>query len=167
MILELLGSTAFGSVIGAVSGYLTKKEERASLDMRFKHEVAMVNANTQASIEISKMSVAEAKVAGKLSVQKVEATAFKESQKSISVFADSVKAAIRPIILGVLLYQTWLILSSLKELTSGLESIPEADLIGLYKIVILMITGLTATAVSWYFSARPSKSFDTMIKKWG
>ena len=97
-------------------------------------------------------------------VQKLEAKAFQVSQKVSSKFAGNLKALVRPIILGVLMYQTYIILSSLETLTGGLTAFAPADVLGLYRIVVLSITGLTATAVGWYFASRTSKQFDTLVR---
>ena len=166
MILELLGSAGFGSLLGAIFGFLNKREERATLQMKLDHEKNMVEANTNASIKLSQLSIDEAKVSGQLAVEKSETLAFRDSQKSKSSIAGTLKSIIRPAILAVLMYQTYLILESLEKLTGGLASLPQSEIIALYKIVILMVTGLTATAVSWYFAARSSKQFDKLLDKW-
>jgi len=165
MILELLGSAGFGSVLGALFGWLNKKEESQTLKMKLEHERAMIEANTKSQIELGKMSIEEAKVVGQLAVDKKEALAFSNSQKT-TAWGETIKSFIRPLILGVLMYQTYLILTSLEELTGGLATLPQTEVIALYKIVILMITGLTATAVSWYFAQRSSKQFDKLVDKW-
>lgn len=54
-------------------------------------------------------------------------------------------------------------MQSLEMLTGGIASLSVEDVIGLYKIVVLSITGLTATAVGWYFSSRFSKQFDILV----
>lgn len=166
MILEVLGSSAIGSLLGGVFGWLSKREERASMALKMEHDLSMIQAKTTANIQIAKMGIEEAKVAGTLMVDKLEATAFVESQKSTSKVADIIKSVIRPIILGLLMYQSYLIINSLESITSGLTSLPEQDIIDLYKIVILSVTGLTATAVGWYFAARSSKQFDKLLAVW-
>ena len=111
------------------------------------------------------MGIEQAKIAGMLAVEKVEASAFRDSQKSSSKFSEIIKSFVRPVILGLLMFQTYRILTSLEELTGGIESIPAADLIALYKVVILSITGLTATSVGWYFATRSSKQFDKILEQ--
>jgi hypothetical protein len=167
MILEILGSAGFGSAVGGILGYLSKREERANMKMKLNHELDIIHARTQATIEVAKMGIEEAKIAGTLLVDKIEAKAFEVSQKSTSALSDILKSFIRPIILGILLYQTYMILQSLEMLTGGLESFDSVELLSLYKVVILSITGLTSTAVGWYFAARSSKQFDKLLEKWG
>lgn len=40
---------------------------------------------------------------------------------------------------------------------------PVADVVDLYRIMILSITGLTSVAVGWYFAQRTSKQFDKLL----
>ncbi|MBL4699788.1 MAG: hypothetical protein JKX85_00885 [Phycisphaeraceae bacterium] len=165
-LLDVLGSAGFGAVTGGLFGWLGKREERENMKMKFGHDLAMLNAKTDATIEIAKMGIEEAKNAGALLVEKIEAAAFEVSQKSTSKFSDTVKSMIRPVILGVLMYQTYSILGALEQLTGGLSAFKPEEVLGLYRIVVLSVTGLTATAVGWYFAARSSKQFDKLLEKW-
>jgi len=165
MILDILGSAGFGTIIGGVFGFLGKREERKLLSEKNDHALSMVKAKTDAAIAVAKISIEEAKVAGELMVEKIEAQAFTASQTSSSPFADTVKSFVRPVILALLMYQTYKILSSLEVLTGGLETLPSIEIIGLYKVVILSVTGLTSTAVGWYFATRSSKQFDKLLDR--
>ena len=132
----ILASSGAGSLIGGVFGWLNRKEERKQreIDHKFKLE--------------------SMKLAGDVSVQLSEAQAFGDSQKTISKFGDAVKSAVRPVITGILLYQTYVILTSLEAITGGIESLPYELALDLYRDVVLNIISLTATAVSWWFAAR-------------
>lgn len=165
-LLDVLGSAGLGTIVGGVFGWLGKREERANMKMKFDHDVNMLNAKTDAAIEIAKIGIEEAKNAGRLLVEKIEASAFETSQKSTGKFSDTVKSMIRPIILGLLMYQTYMIIQSLETLTGGLTAFKPEEILGLYRIVVLSVTGLTATAVGWYFAARSSKQFDKLLEKW-
>lgn len=164
--LDILGSAGFGSVIGGLFGWLGKREERANMKMKYDHDVNMVTARTDAAIQTAKIGIETAKIVGMLAVEKIEATAFEQSQKSTSGIGDILKSFIRPLILGALLWQTYQVMTALETFTGGLESLPEEELLGLYRIVVLSITGLTATAVGWYFAARTSKQFDKLLDRW-
>lgn len=165
-VLDVLGSAGLGTIVGGLFGWLGKREERANMKMKFDHDVNMLNAKTDAAIEMAKMGIEEAKNAGLLLVEKIEAKAFEASQKSTGKFSDTVKSMIRPIILGLLMYQTYMIIQSLEALTGGLSGFKPEEILGLYRIVVLSVTGLTATAVGWYFAARSSKQFDKLLEKW-
>ncbi len=165
MILDILGSAGFGTIIGGVFGFLGKREERKLLSEKNDHALNYMKAKTDAAIAVAKMGIEEARVAGAMVVEKIEAQAFSNSQKSSSPFSDAVKSFVRPVILGLLMYQTYKILSSLEVLTGGLAGVPSADVIALYKVVILSVTGLTSTAVGWYFATRSSKQFDKLLDR--
>lgn len=163
---DALGSAGFGSVVGGIFGYLTKREERQNMKMKMEHDVSMLVARTDATIEVAKMGIEEAKSAGSLLVDKIEAKAFNTSQRTTSPISDILKSFVRPVILGFLMYQTYMITIALEDLTGGLTAFEPEEVLGLYRIVVLSITGLTATAVGWYFAARSSKQFDKLLEKW-
>jgi hypothetical protein len=165
MILEVLGSAGFGSLLGGIFGWLNKREERENMKMKFEHDIAKIQAKTNARIEIARMSIEEAQVAGELAVEKEEAKAFSKSQITSSI-GDTIKAIVRPVIVGLLMWQTYQVHNSLEALTGGIQGLSSDDVMALYKVVVLMITGLTCTAVSWYFAARSSKQFDKLLDKW-
>ncbi len=165
-ILDLVSSSGVGAIVGGVFGWLGKREERENMQMKFNHEVNMIQAKTNASIEIAKMGIQEAVEAGKLAVDERDSQAFADSQTSVSKWRDTIKSMIRPIILGLLMYQTFKIIQSLEAITGGLESFKPDEVLGLYRIIVLSVTGLTATAVGWYFAARSSKQFDKLVEKW-
>ena len=166
LLMGVLGSSGFGAITGGLFGWLGKREERENMQMKFNYEIDMVKAKTDASIEIAKMGMEESKVAGMLAVDKMDAEAFTRSQTTTSKISELIKSMIRPIILGLLMYQTYMILTSLEELTGGLQGFSSEEVLGLYRIVVLSVTGLTATAVGWYFAARSSKQFDKLLDKW-
>ncbi len=164
-LLEVFGSAGFGSIIGGVFGWMGKREERKLLSEKNHHALSMLQAKTEATLQVAQMGIDQAKVAGELLVEKIDAEAFNTSQKATSKFADTIKSLVRPVILGLLMFQTYQILTALETLTGGLEAIPASDLIALYKIVVLSVTGLTATAVGWYFATRSSKQFDRLLDR--
>jgi len=166
MILEVLGSAGFGSLIGGVFGWLGKKQETENIQMKLNHELDMVTAKTDATIAIANINMEQAKQAGQLLVEQIDAKAFHESQKPTSKFAEAIKSLVRPIITFAMMYQTYLIYSSLDSLTGGLESLSSEDKAMLFKVLILSITGLTSTVVSWWFASRGSKQFDKIMDRW-
>lgn len=164
MILELLGSAGFGSLLGGVFGFLSKIEERKNLQIQLAHEANMIAAKADAAVKLVNAGIEEAKVKGTLAVEAIEATAFEVSQKS-SKLGNTIKACVRPLILTALMYQTYMIFKSLERISGGLIMLNNTEILGLYKIVVLSITGLTATAVGWYFASRSSKQFDILVNK--
>lgn len=132
--------------------------------MKLSHEADMVLAKADAAVMLVKAGIEEAKVTGTLAIEALEARAFAESQKT-SKLGATIKACVRPLILFALMCQTYMIFKSLEKITGGLVMLDTTEVLGLYKIVILSITGLTATAVGWYFASRSSKQFDVLVNK--
>lgn len=165
--LDILGSAGFGSVVGGVFGYLSKREERENIKMKLDHELDMIRARTDATIEVARMGIEEAEIAGSLLVEKIEAKAFEASQQSASKWSNNLKSCIRPLILLALMFQSYMIFVSLEKITGGLISFDPEEILSLYRIFVLSVTSLTATAVGWYFAARSSKQFDKLLDKWG
>jgi len=137
-IVSILSGSIGGSLIGMVGGFLNRKEERKKQKESNDHVFRMVGANANADQQGS------------------EARAFEESQKSLSPKADFIKSLVRPVITFLLLYQCYLILTSLEAITGGLESLPVEMTLDLYKTIVLNIISLTATAVNWWFASRPA-----------
>ena len=164
-LLDLVSSSGVGTIVGGIFGWLGKREERENMKMKFDHDENMLKAKTNHMVEVAKMGIETAKIAGELAVDELEAKGFAASQIG-SKWANNIKAMIRPIILGLLMYQTYLIIESLEQLSGGLTTFSEEEIASLYRIVILAVTGLTSTAVGWYFAARSSKQFDKLLDKW-
>jgi hypothetical protein len=119
-----------------VFGLLGRKEERRQKEADYKFKLESM------------------RLGGDIAIETADAEAFKESQKTLSKFGDAVKSAVRPLITGVLLWQTYVILTSLEVITGGIESLPADITVDLYRDIVLNIISLTATAVNWWFAAR-------------
>lgn len=163
-ILEIFASAGFGALVGGVFGWLNKREERATIKDKQAHDVAMLNAETNAQIQLADKYIEQDIVNGELALEKEEAKAFTVSQKTTG-FGEAVKSIFRPLITCSLLYVSYQLVMKVDELVGGLESLPSKDLLGLYKIVILQIFGLTGVCVGWWFSTRTSKGYDKLIDK--
>jgi hypothetical protein len=123
----------------------------------------MLQAKSDAATKVAQLTMDQAKIAGTLAVERVEAEAFQESQKASSPISEVIKSMVRPIVLGLLMYQTYLIIQTLETLTGGLQGLESSEVLSLYRIIVLSVTGLTATAVGWYFAQRTSKQFDKLL----
>ena len=165
MILEVLGSAGFGSIIGGLFGWLGKRQENDLIKAKQQHELNMVKAKTDATVAIAEINMEQAKQAGELMVAQIAEQSFRESQKPSGALMEGAKAIMRPLITLAMLYQTYMIFSALESLTGGLASLPAQDKSELFKILVLMITGLTATVVSWWFASRGSKQFDKLLER--
>jgi hypothetical protein len=132
----VLASSGAGSIIGGIFGLLGRKEERKAREADYKFKLESM------------------RLGGDIAIETTDAQAFLESQKTISKFGGAVKSAVRPIITGFLLWQCYVILTSLESITGGLESLPADITLELYRDIVLNIISLTATAVNWWFAAR-------------
>lgn len=163
MILEILGTTAFGTISGGILGYFTRKQEGKNLKAMQEHEANMVTVKANASVMLAKAKSDGALIKGELDVEKLEAKAFANSQLSGNKFSEILKDLIRPAILTVLMFMSYEILVALDQLVGGISGLPKEDVIALYKAVVLNVLALTGTATGWYFSARTSKQFDRLL----
>lgn len=134
----IIASSGFGSVVGGIFGWLNRKEDRKDRESERQYQLSLLQAKANFEQQTS------------------EARAFEQSQITKSAFGDAVKSAVRPIITAALLYQTYVILISLEQLTGGLESLPVDMTVQLYRDIVLNIISLTAMSVSWWFASRPS-----------
>ncbi len=163
-IFDLLSSAGFGSIIGLAGGAFTKWMEQKAIRESNRHELAMMGARKDLMIETAKLEMETAEVMGKLAVDKLEAKAFETSQKT-SELGNTLKSFVRPILLFTLGYFTWDIYDKIDTMVNGLESLPSADILAIYKIVILSIISLFTMGYSWYFAQRSSKQFDRMTAR--
>lgn len=137
-LLAVMTSSGFGAVTGGFFGWLNRREDRKTREADQVHEEKMIGLRANAEEQVS------------------EARAFEESQKTLSKFADSVKAVARPIITAVLLWMTYQILKELQGSFDMLDVFPPKEAMELYKAIVLNIICLASTAVSWWFASRPT-----------
>lgn len=145
-------------------GFFTKWMEQKAIQSKQDHEINMLSARKDLMIETAKIGMETAEVVGKLAIEQIEAKAFEVSQKT-SELGATVKAFMRPLILGALGYLTYDIYDDVNLMVGGIESLPEADMIALYKIIILSVLSLFTMGVSWYFAQRSSKQFDRLTSR--
>jgi hypothetical protein len=162
-LLTLLSSSGFGAITGGIFGWLSKREERENMKIRYQHQVELIKAKSDAAIKTAELNNQTQQVLAKVEVEKEETKAFTASQATSSNIAEILKSIIRPAILAVLLYQSHAIFQALEKLSGGIQNLPVQDITDLYRIMILSITGLTSVAVGWYFAQRTSKQFDKLL----
>lgn len=165
MIMEILSSAGFGTAIGALFGWLNKREERENMKLQFQHKIDLIKSKTDASVQLANISIQETKAKTQQLMEEWDARAFARSQESSSKFADGMKAIVRPAVLALLMYQTYLILSTLDQMVGGIAGLPAKDVVDLFRTAVLSILSLTSTAVGWYYGSRTSKQFDKMMNR--
>ncbi len=55
-LMDVLGSAGFGAITGGLFGWLGKREERENMKMKFDHDLNMLQAKTDATIEVANYS---------------------------------------------------------------------------------------------------------------
>lgn len=136
--LAIMSSSGVGALAGGLFGWLNKREDRKTRKSDQAFELDRIRAQSSADTTTS------------------EARAFEESQKTLSRVADAIKAMVRPIITGALLWMVYRIMMQLETLTGGIQTFPAEMAIDLYREIVLNIICLASTAVSWWFASRPS-----------
>ena len=156
VILSILGSSAFGTALGSFFQWLNRKEERASLAEKNRHDEAMQNLKNAQALALADKQIVAAQEAGKTLVEQEEARGFTESQKpsKISAFAEVLKSWVRAVIAGYLLVMCTILAWRIDRLVGGLSSLPIADLVEMYREIVLQSFSLLAFAVGWYYAAR-------------
>lgn len=167
-LVDLFATGGFGTIVGLVGSYMTKREERLSeeIKIRGQKELAQLRIREQELEQAHEVAMADkeidkVEVEGALKIGEVEAGAFvasvTEAGKNIGItFVDAIRGMMRPVItvylLGVATYLTF----KLNTLVGGLAALPEDKAFALYTSVIGQIIFLTATAVTWWFGSRPT-----------
>ncbi|WP_216825136.1 hypothetical protein [Agarilytica rhodophyticola] len=167
-LISLFTSTGAGGLIGMVGSWLTKREERKNLQLKYQHEVAMANirkeemqAEAAHELAMADKAMERAQVEGDIAIGEAELTAFNTSLKQQGVstgvkFVDALRGAMRPLITIYLLIIASYITYKINTLVGGFDSLEQGDLLNTYKDIIQQVLFLTATAVTWWFGSRPS-----------
>lgn len=137
-LLAIMTSSGFGAVTGGIFGWLNRREDRKAREKDQAFKIAHIKATSAAEVSNS------------------EADAFKESQITKSTLGDIIKSAVRPVITGYLMYMVYLIYGQLEQLTGGISALPAAEVVDLYRAIVLNILCLASMAVSWWFASRPT-----------
>ena len=153
-IVGLLGSPILGSAIGFLGSWLKDREARKQQELSFKHQQTMAQItakNTREELSL-KGDIAETVSIGKA----FESSQEYGNQKSGSPILDGIRSLIRPIVTVYLLGITSYFGYSIHQLLGGFEILSPADLISLYKEIIVSMLALTNMAVAWWFGSRNS-----------
>jgi hypothetical protein len=168
-LVDLFATGGFGTVVGLLGSYLTKREERKQYELDAKHKLQMaeirfkeVELENSHEIAIASKNIERAEVEGSIKIDGIEAKAFVESVKNshtpIGVkLVDSIRGLMRPIITVYLLIVATILTFKIDDLVGGLTSLGPEKLFALYEDVIMQVVFLTATAVTWWFGSRPSR----------
>lgn len=154
-ILSILGSGAFGSLIGGLMQYFTRREERATAAENNRHAEKMFELQNQQALALADKAREGIRETGEQAVAKVEADAFAESQKNTTIpKAELLKSWVRTGIVTWLLLIATVLTFKVGRLVGGLESLETSVLIPLYADIIAQVFFLVNLSVSWYFGSR-------------
>lgn len=157
-ILSILGSSAFGTAIGAFFQWLNRKEERAKLAEQNRHDEKMRELDNAHAVILADKGIEKSREEGKTAIEKEEARAFTESQRPsrLSVFSEILMSWVRAIIVAYLLAFCTYLAIKIDSLVGGLTSIPAESLVEMYQTIIYQAFALLSFAVGWYYAARGS-----------
>lgn len=168
----IFGSTGFGTVIGLIGSYFTRRDERKKEEIHLANEQAMAKLRVEElkleqnhELAMADKQIERAEVERATTIDKGELEAFKASlsigsQKSGKGWVNGFNSLMRPLITLFLLGVTVWFASEVFEKVGGLESLDSTELQELFKHLIMTFTFLASTAVTWWFGARP-----TSVKK--
>lgn len=161
-IIDLFTSGGFGAIIGTFGSWLTKREERQTLQMQWDHEFRINEFNASHALKQDESKRETIVIQGDIEVKNTEALAFKDSLKVAaintgSLFVDGVRGLMRPTITVFLLVMNTILALKIHALVGGLQNLSETQVFELYQNIIMQLLFLTSTAVTWWFGSRPAK----------
>lgn len=155
-LMSFLGSPILGSAIGFFGSYLKDRENRKREELSFKHQQAMAEINAKNKRE--ELSL-QGELAEKVSIgEAFEASQRYGNQKSGSPVLDGIRSLVRPLVTTYLLGVTTYFAYTIHALLGGLEILTPAELLSLYKEIIVSMLALTNMSVAWWFGSRRSSS---------
>lgn len=177
-ILSLLGSSAFGSIIGGIFAFLNKKTDLDVKRLELDHEKAKWQndlALRDKDIEYARVEAQGQKevaiIEGESAIESSRFLAMSESYKASSITADDIKSAgkwkgwlvlgkalqawIRPVLTVVLtsaaIYLNWLLIGKLTEQWPMLDKTQQFEM-GMQAFA--WITGQASAALGYWFVSR-------------
>jgi len=165
---SLFASSGFGALIGLLGSWLTKREERKNLQLKYDYdlkiaEVRKAEAAAEAAHELAMADkqIERAQVEGDIAKDIKETDAFIESLKEQTQvygvkWVDALRGIMRPLITIYLLALATIVTLAIGKLVGGLQSLEQTELLTIYKSVINQMVFLATTAVTWWFGSRPS-----------
>lgn len=160
-LIDLFSTSGLGAIVGLVGSFLTKVEDRKLKKLTFEHDERMAKIRTDELRLEGEQKIQLAETEGEIASDIERQKSFTESLKEQSMlygirFVDAVRGLMRPVItIFLLIVSSWLAVN-VYHLAGGLQSMPENDVIDLFREIVTQILFLTTTAVTWWFGSRPS-----------
>jgi uncharacterized membrane protein (DUF106 family) len=160
-LLTLVSSTGFGSLLGMVGGIFQKYQELKLVALQNDFKLNMLKAQTDAQVMLADKHIEAVESQGEVDVERIEAEAFKASQRAQASAYGWVRPILTLYLVGLATYITYLVWG----LSDGLNSLPPEMVLQLVQIVTLQVLVLTSVAVGWWFANRTSKGFTELMNK--
>lgn len=154
LLLQFLGSSAFGTALGSLFSWLNRREENKDKQNLRLHEQTMAKLQFDQQVTLAEKKLVEISESGRVAVEAEEAKAFTASQQVVNGFSEILKSWARLVFTAVLLYQCIRISADVGKLVGGLEKMPMDYLVEQYKFIIGEFFCLSGTALGWFFAAR-------------
>lgn len=170
-ILGIFSGGAFGAVTGLVGSWLTKREERATLELKQAHESKMreldideAKQEHSRALELAdKKNQAvqtEAEIQADIKAAETFETSIKVgNQPSGIAWIDGFRSLMRPLITLFLLLASVVLTVKISTLGVGLETLGVEPLSAMLQQIINELLFLTTTVVTWWFGTRGSSTF--------
>jgi hypothetical protein len=170
-LLTILTSSGLGAIVGAVGGWMGKRENRLLKELEFDHDIKMSEIESQQmtlefnhAVALADKQIEQTETEGDIATDIAETKAFTQGLKiqqikSGSSIVDAIRFLMRPVITVYLLGISTYFAYSIHQLVEGIEILGITQLVGMYTQIISQIFFLTITCVSWWFSSRGDKFF--------
>ena len=168
-LVSIFSSSGLGAIVGLFGSWLTKREERRNMELKYEYDVKMAEIRkSEAALEfnhelaLADKQIERAQVEGEIQRDVGELNAFtqglKEQQLMYNVkFVDAIRGLMRPLITIYLLVIGTYVAINIGGYVGGIESaITGPEMIEMYKDTIGQVMFLLTTAVTWWFGSRPS-----------
>jgi len=157
-ILSVLASPILGSVTGFIGQWLTRKEERAMLAEKNRHDEAMLEAQNKQAILIAEKKLQGAIEEGKMAIAKEEAVAFTESQKSVPGIGDTIKNWVRAALVTYVAIVCLVLTIMVYRSMGGLGAMHTSALVLMFGEAVSQFFFMFGLAFSWFYGVRGSSS---------
>lgn len=168
-IIAIFSSSGLGAIVGLFGSWLTKREERRNLELKYDYDVKMAEIRkSEAEMEfnhelaLADKQIERAQVEGAIQRDVEEMAAFRESLKEQQQmykikFVDAIRGLMRPLITIYLLVIATFVTMKIGGYVGGLQGAMDPnELVTMYKDTIAQVMFLVTTSVTWWFGSRPS-----------
>lgn len=154
-IVSILASPLLGSVTGSIFQWLNRREERATAREKMAAEAKLIELQNAHTILVAEKQLTATIKQGELEIEKVEASAFVESQKATSSSkSDMLKSWARVVLVSytalVCLVLTYLVARQI----GGIGAMEKYALTALFSEAVSQFFFMFGLAFSWFFGAR-------------